>query len=63
MAPTPARRPRGHSPLTTTLRTPLARYGFTLLAFLALTTAQTIPFLLTAAVATYAWRNRPHRRR
>lgn len=62
MARTPARRPRGHSPLVATLRLPLARYGFTVLAFLALTTAQTVPFLVTAALATYAWRN-PRRRR
>lgn len=58
MARTPARRPRGHSPLTATLRLPLTRWGFTLLALLALTTGQTIPFLITAALATYAWRNR-----
>lgn len=63
MARTPARRPRGHSPLTTTLRTPLSRWGWTLLAILALTSGQTIPFLITATLATYAWRNRPHRRR
>lgn len=58
MARTPARRPRGHSPLAATFRTPLARWGFTVLAFLALTTAQTGPFLVTAALATYAWKNR-----
>jgi hypothetical protein len=61
MARTPARRPRGHSPLLASLRTPLAKYGFTLLAFLALATAQTGPFLITAALAAYAWRN-PRRR-
>jgi len=60
MARTPARRPRGQSPLVATLRLPLARYGFTVLAFLALSTGQTGPFLVTAALATYAWR---HRRR
>lgn len=63
MARTPARRPRGRSPLTATFRTPLARWGFTALAVLALTSSQTIPFLITAALATYAWRNRPHRPR
>lgn len=61
MARTPARRPRGHSPLAATLRLPLARWGFTVLAFLALTTSQTVPFLITAALATYAWR-KPRRR-
>jgi hypothetical protein len=44
-------------------RSPLARWGFTVLAVLALTSSQTIPFLITAALATYAWRNRPHRPR
>ncbi|MFE1205666.1 hypothetical protein ACFW5V_28680 [Streptomyces sp. NPDC058762] len=67
MARTPARRTRSYSPLTATLRTPLARYGFTALALLALTTAQTGPFLITTALAAYAWRNptsrRPRRRR
>jgi hypothetical protein len=58
MTRTPTRRPRGHSPILTTLRQPLARYGFTLLAVVALTTGQTIPFLITAAIATYAWRTR-----
>ncbi|MDX3575956.1 hypothetical protein [Streptomyces sp. FL07-04A] len=63
MARTPTRRPRGHSPILATLRQPLAKWGFTLLAFLALTTEQTVPFLITAAIATYAWRTRPRRRR
>lgn len=63
MGRTPTRRPTGHSPLVTTLRTPLARWGFTALAVLALATAQTGPFLVTAALAAYAWRNRPHTRR
>lgn len=58
MARTPTRRQRGHSPLATTLRTPLARWGFTLLALLAATTAQPGPFLITTALAAYAWRNR-----
>lgn len=34
---------------------PLARYGFTTLAAVALATAQTGPFLVTTAVALYAW--------
>ncbi|MFF9271125.1 hypothetical protein EF919_18230 [Streptomyces sp. WAC02707] len=67
MARTPARRARGYSPLTATLRTPLARWGFTTLAVLAFATAQTGPFLITTALAAYAWRNptsrRPRRRR
>ncbi|MDX3314668.1 hypothetical protein P1S61_37575 [Streptomyces sp. ME08-AFT2] len=58
MARTPTRRPRGHSPFLATLHTPLARWGFTVLAVLALTTGQTVPFLVTAAIATYAWRTR-----
>lgn len=62
MGRTPTRRPTGHSPLLTTLRTPLARWGFTILAILALTTAQTGPFLITTALATYGWRNRPRPR-
>ncbi|WP_460071107.1 hypothetical protein [Streptomyces sp. YKOK-I1] len=60
MARTPTRRPRGHSPLIATFHTPLARWGFTLLAFLAFATAQTGPFLITTTLAIYAWR---HRRR
>lgn len=38
--------------------TPLARYGFITLALIALTTAQTGPFLICAALAAYAWKNR-----
>lgn len=63
MGRTPARRPTSRSPILTTLRTPLARWGFTALAFLALATAQTGPFLVTAALAAYGWRHRPRRRR
>lgn len=62
MGRTPSRRPTSHSPLAATLRTPLARYGFTTLAVLALATAQPWPFLITTALATYAWRNRTRRR-
>lgn len=39
-------------------RTPLARYGFTVCAVVALLTAQPGPFLFSAALAAYAWRNR-----
>ncbi|MGW2170391.1 hypothetical protein ACWC1C_07645 [Streptomyces sp. NPDC001705] len=41
---------------------PLARWGFTALAGVAVLTAQPGPFLVTAALAAYAWRCRPHRR-
>lgn len=34
---------------------PLARYGFTTLAAVALLTGQPGPFLVCAAVAAYAW--------
>ncbi|MFE0801111.1 hypothetical protein [Streptomyces sp. NPDC058812] len=39
-------------------RTPLARYGFTVCAVAALLTAQPGPFLVSTALAAYAWRNR-----
>lgn len=42
---------------------PLARWGFTVCAVVALATAQTGPFLVTAVLAVYAWRCRPHRGR
>jgi hypothetical protein len=35
---------------------PLARWGFTISAAIALMTAQPGPFLVTAALAAYAWR-------
>ncbi|MFF7949114.1 hypothetical protein [Streptomyces griseorubiginosus] len=45
-------------------RRPLARYGFTTLAVVALLTAQPGPFLVTAVLAAYSWRSaRPRRRR
>ena len=44
-------------------RSPLARYGFTLCAAVAFLTDQPAPFLVSAAVAAYAWRCRPRRRR
>lgn len=43
-------------------RTPLARYGFSACAVVALLTAQPGPFLVTAALAAYAWRCKPRRR-
>jgi hypothetical protein len=39
-------------------RRPLARYGFTTLAVVALLTGQTGPFLVTAVLALYAWKTR-----
>jgi hypothetical protein len=44
-------------------RRPLARYGFTTLAAVALLTQQPGPFLVTATLAAYAWRCAPTRRR
>ncbi|MFF7946998.1 hypothetical protein [Streptomyces griseorubiginosus] len=44
-------------------RRPLARYGFTTLAVVALLTAQPGPFLVTAVLAAYSWRCAPTRRR
>jgi hypothetical protein len=41
-----------------TFRTPLARWGFTACALLALLTQQTGPFIVTAALAAYAWKTR-----
>jgi hypothetical protein len=39
-------------------RTPLARWGFTVLALLAIATAQPGPALVTAVLALYAWKIR-----
>jgi hypothetical protein len=39
-------------------QTPLARYGFTVCAAVALLTNQPLPFLVSAAVAAYAWKIR-----
>ncbi|MFE3031552.1 hypothetical protein ACFXKY_07875 [Streptomyces canus] len=44
-------------------RRPLARYGFTTLAAVALLTGQAVPFFVAATLATYAWRCRPRRGR
>ncbi|MFB6787670.1 hypothetical protein ACFCWT_13440 [Streptomyces olivaceus] len=45
-----------------TFRTPLARWGFSVCAVVALLTAQPGPFLVTTILAAYAWRVRPRRR-
>ncbi|WP_185927728.1 hypothetical protein [Streptomyces sp. WAC04189] len=37
---------------------PLARWGFTVCAVAAIATAQPGPFLVSAVLATYAWRCR-----
>lgn len=50
--------PRGRSPLVDTFHTPLARYGFTLLALLALAAGLAWPFLATASLAYITWRHR-----
>jgi hypothetical protein len=43
-------------------RRPLARWGFTVCAAVALLTAQTGPFLVTAVLAAYSWRSTGRRR-
>lgn len=40
------------------LGSPLGRYGFTILAGLALATGQTVPGLICAGIAYYAWKTR-----
>ena len=44
-------------------RRPLARWGFTVCSAVALVTGQPLPFLVCAALAAYAWRCAPTRRR
>lgn len=44
-------------------RQPLARWGFTTCALLALATAQRGPFLVTTVLALYAWHCRSRTRR
>jgi hypothetical protein len=39
-------------------QTPLARYGFTVCAAVALLTDQPAPFLVSAVIAAYAWKIR-----
>lgn len=40
------------------LHTPLARWGFTTLAILAIYTGQILPALVVGALAAYAWTTR-----
>lgn len=39
-------------------RTPLARWGFTACAAIALLTNQPLPLLVSTTLAAYAWKNR-----
>lgn len=50
--------PKGRSPIVDTCHTPLARWGFTVLALLAVTNQLTGPTLLTGGLAWWAWRHR-----
>jgi hypothetical protein len=60
----PARRrrichcPRRLSPIVATAHSPLARWGLTLLALLALAAGMTWPFVITGALAAWTWRHR-----
>lgn len=49
---------RAHSPLARTMRTPLARWGFTVLALFAATNQLAWPALACTAFAVYAWKHR-----
>lgn len=49
---------RAHSPLLNTLCLPITRWGFTLLAIVALYTGLTAPALVAGALAYAAWRYR-----
>lgn len=49
---------RGRSPLIDTAHTPLARWGFTLLALAAATNQLTWPALVSTALAFWSWRHR-----
>lgn len=49
---------RNRSPIVDTAHTPLARYGFSALALLALATHLAWPFLITTGLAAWAWRHR-----
>ena len=40
------------------LTSPLGRWGFTLLAILAITTGQPIPAVICTSIALYAWNTR-----
>ncbi|MFE9812434.1 hypothetical protein [Streptomyces sp. NPDC005548] len=59
---TRTRQPRTRRSVLPLLRTPLARWGFTVLALLALMSDQVWPFVVTAGLAAYGWRT-PRRRR
>lgn len=49
---------RRRSPISDAAHTPLARWGFTLLALLAGTNQLAWPFIVTALLAIWAWRHR-----
>lgn len=61
MTRTRTRRPRTRGSVLPILRTPLARWGFTALAVLALMSDQLWPFVITTVLAAYGWRT-PRRR-
>lgn len=48
---------RARSPLLNTLCSPVARWGFTLLAIAGIYTGLTLPALIAAGLATIAWRH------
>lgn len=50
--------PRNYSPIVDTAHSPLARWGLTLLALLALAAHMAWPFLVTGALAAWTWRHR-----
>jgi hypothetical protein len=60
--PAPRRRvcrcPRRRSPIVDTAHSPLARWGLTLLALLALAAALAWPFVVTGVLAAWTWRHR-----
>lgn len=48
---------RAHSPILNTLCAPVSRWGFTALAVGGFYAGLTIPALIAAALATFAWRH------
>ncbi|MEW1565855.1 hypothetical protein AB0454_23050 [Streptomyces sp. NPDC093509] len=62
MTRTPTRRTRTRASALHLLNRPLARWGFTALAVLALMSDQVWPFVITTALAAYGWRTQPRRR-
>ncbi len=60
----PARRrracrcPRSRSPIVDTAHSPLARWGLTLIALLALAAGMAWPFVVAGALAAWTWRHR-----